>query len=104
MVPSIAPDSSILARQVADANTFVYVLYKMCSGGRVDKGQFNGALTYKFSCSCNSSTAQAARRLSNAWYTNLSLSSQWWQLDERISAHDLNQWEELKSGMLKVLI
>lgn len=30
-------------RKAADTNTFVYVLYKMCSGGKVDKGQFNGA-------------------------------------------------------------
>lgn len=30
-------------RKAADTDTFVYALYKMCSGGKVNNGQFNGA-------------------------------------------------------------
>lgn len=93
--------------KAADANTFVYALYKMCSGGKVDEGHFNGAPhVAKF---FRAAVIHVLPKLRGDFLTRgiqiLVYLANDRQLDgEKVSARDHDQWEQHKSeDALKIL-
>jgi DNA-dependent protein kinase catalytic subunit len=87
--------------KAADSEKFVYSLYKLCSGGKVDKGQFNGApLVAEF---FHAMVIQVLPKLRGDFLTRgiqvLVYMANHWQVDPKLK----NQPEKRQEEALKVL-